>query len=67
MIYTFRTISQQYNMNLLGLSKISTDNKVTIIKDAAQKLKIKQGDMIGFYNDDKGNIVIRKVVLKPEL
>jgi bifunctional DNA-binding transcriptional regulator/antitoxin component of YhaV-PrlF toxin-antitoxin module len=54
-------------MNLLGSSKISTDNKVTIIKDAAIKLKIKQGDMLGFYGDDKGNIVIKKVVLKPEL
>jgi bifunctional DNA-binding transcriptional regulator/antitoxin component of YhaV-PrlF toxin-antitoxin module len=54
-------------MNLLGTSKISTDNKVTIIKDAAQKLKIKQGDLVGFYDDNKGNIIIKKVVLKPEL
>lgn len=54
-------------MNLLGTSKISTDNKITIIKDAAKKLKIEQGDLIGFYNDDVGNVVIKKVVLKPEL
>lgn len=53
-------------MKLLGTSKISTDNKVTIIKDAEQKLNIGQGDLLGYYIDDTGNIVIKKVVLIPE-
>lgn len=53
-------------MRLLGTSKTSTDNKITIIKEVAQKLKIEQGDIVAFYDDEKGNIIIKKVILRPE-
>lgn len=53
-------------MKLIGTSKISTDNKITIIKEVAQKLKIEQGDMIAFYEDEKHNIILKKAVLKAE-
>lgn len=53
-------------MKLIGTSKTSTDNKITIIKEVAQKLKIKQGAIVAFYEDEKGNVVIKKAVLKPE-
>lgn len=51
-------------MKLIGTSKISTDNKITIIKEAAQKMKTEQGDLIAFYEDEKGNIIIKKAVFK---
>jgi bifunctional DNA-binding transcriptional regulator/antitoxin component of YhaV-PrlF toxin-antitoxin module len=53
-------------MKLIGTSKTSTDNKITIIKEVAQKLKIEQGDIIAFYEGEEGNIIIKKAVLKPE-
>lgn len=51
-------------MRLLGTSKVSTDNKVTIIKEAAAKLELNQKDLVAFYEDGVGNIIIKKVVLK---
>ena len=44
---------------LLGSTKVSTDNKVTIVKDAAAILSISQGDIIAFYQED-GKIYIEK-------
>ncbi len=32
----------------------------------AQKLKIEKGDIVAFYDEGKGNIIIKKAVLKPE-
>ena len=49
-------------MKLLNTSKVSTDNKVTIIKAAADRLNIKQGDIIGFYEDEMGNVILRKII-----
>lgn len=59
-------MSEWTNMRLLGTSKASTDNKITLIKEVAQKLKIEQGDIVAFYDDEKGNIIIKKAILKPE-
>ena len=42
-------------MRLLGTSKSSTDNKITVIKEVAVKLKIGQGNMVAFYEDEKCN------------
>ena len=53
-------------MKLLGTSKASTDNKITIVKDVAQKLNIKQGDIVAFYEDEKHDVIIKKAVLKLE-
>lgn len=44
---------------LLGSTKVSTDNKVTIVKDAAAILKIGKGDVLAFYIDD-GRIYIER-------
>lgn len=44
---------------LLGSTKVSTDNKVTIVKDAASILKINRGDILAFYEED-GKIIIEK-------
>jgi len=37
---------------LLGTSKTSTDNKITIVELAAEKLNIKKGDLIAFYQEN---------------
>jgi len=29
-------------------------------------LKIEQGDIVAFYEDEKGNVIVKKAVLKPE-
>lgn len=44
---------------LLGSTKVSTDNKVTIIKNAAEILKIGKGDIVAFYADS-GRVYIEK-------
>jgi len=44
---------------LLGSTKVSTDNKVTVVKDAAAILKINRGDVIAFYQE-MGKIYIEK-------
>lgn len=44
---------------LLGSTKVSTDNKVTLVKDAAAVLQIAKGDILAFYQED-GKIYIEK-------
>ncbi len=44
---------------MLGSTKVSTDNKVTIVKDAAKILKICKGDIIAFYLEN-GKIYLEK-------
>lgn len=44
---------------LLGTSKISTDNKITLIELAAEKMDTKKGDLIAFYQEED-KIVIEK-------
>ncbi len=44
---------------LLGTTKLSTDNKMTLIEQAVDKLKAEKGDLIAFY-EDNGKIIIEK-------
>lgn len=44
---------------LLGSTRVSTDNKVTVVKDAAIFLKIDKGDILAFYLEN-GRIYIEK-------
>jgi len=46
-------------MKLLGTTKLSTDNKMTLIEQVATKLKAKKGDLMAFYEED-GRIYIEK-------
>jgi phage antirepressor YoqD-like protein len=43
---------------VLGTSRISTYNKVTLIKEVISKLKVKEGDLIMFV-EENGRIYIR--------
>jgi AbrB family looped-hinge helix DNA binding protein len=47
-------------MKMLGSSKVSGKLRITIPKDAADVMGVKDGDHILFYVDDKGNFQIRK-------
>lgn len=43
----------------MGSTKVSTDNKVTIVKNASGLLDIKKGDLLAFY-EENGRICIEK-------
>ncbi len=44
---------------LLGSTKVSTDNKITIVKKATEILKIEKGDILAFY-EENGRVYIEK-------
>ncbi len=44
---------------ILGTSKITSNRKISLIKNVAEKLDAKEGDLIIFY-DKYGEIVISK-------
>jgi len=48
-----------YERKLLGSTKVSTDNKVTIVKDAAAVLKIIPLYVLAFYQEN-GKIYIER-------
>ncbi len=48
-----------YKRKLLGISKLSTDNKMTLIERAVDMLGAKKGDRIAFY-EYMGKVVIEK-------
>jgi bifunctional DNA-binding transcriptional regulator/antitoxin component of YhaV-PrlF toxin-antitoxin module len=45
---------------LLGTSQVSSKLRISIIKRASEKLDVKDGDLIGFYEDEKGRIFLKK-------
>lgn len=47
------------NRKLLGSTKVSTDNKITIVKTAAEILGINRGDILAFY-EEEGRVYIER-------
>ncbi len=47
-------------MKMLGSSKVSGKLRITIPKDTAEAMGVKDGDFIIFYVDEKGEFRIRK-------
>jgi bifunctional DNA-binding transcriptional regulator/antitoxin component of YhaV-PrlF toxin-antitoxin module len=47
-------------MKCLGSTKISSKLRMSLLKDVAEKMGVTDGDVILFYEDEKGQIVIRK-------
>jgi len=45
---------------MLGSTKVSSDRKISLVKEVSEYLKAKEGDFIIFYLDDKGEVIIRK-------
>ena len=47
-------------MKLLGTSTISKGFKTTVIKRVVEKLNLEEGDLVAYYEDENGDIIIRK-------
>ena len=47
---------------IIGTSKVSTDLKVTLVKDVQLKLNAQRGDILAFY-EDNGQVIIKIVKL----
>lgn len=45
---------------LLGSSAVYKSNKTTLIKRVVTKLDLEVGDVVAFYENDAGDVVIRK-------
>jgi AbrB family looped-hinge helix DNA binding protein len=46
---------------ILGTSKVGPKFRVTLIKEAQEKLKVKVGDMIVYLEEPDGKIVLRPI------
>ncbi len=49
---------------VLGISKISKNNKITLVKEVTSKLGIKEGDLLMFVEEEDGRIYIRTSEIK---
>jgi hypothetical protein len=58
-LYRTKSIIVKNMRRLLGSTRVSTDNKITIVKEAALILAINKGDILAFYEED-GRIYIEK-------
>ncbi|WP_290597105.1 AbrB/MazE/SpoVT family DNA-binding domain-containing protein [Archaeoglobus sp. JdFR-39] len=54
-------------MKLLGTSTVSKGYKTTIIKAVIEKLNLKEGDLIAYFEDENGKVVITKAEIVPKL
>ena len=48
-------------MKVIGTSKISVQNKVTIIEQVAKELGVFVGDRLAFLRSDSGDIIIKNL------
>ncbi len=47
-------------MRILGTATVSEGMKIVLISRIAKKFNTKKGDIIVFYENDEGDIIIRK-------
>jgi hypothetical protein len=52
-------MAQKIKYSVVGTSKISQYNKITLIEPALKILDVELGDTIVFYIDENNNMVIR--------
>lgn len=45
---------------MLGSTKVSTNRKISLVKEVAEKLDMKEGDFVIFYENEDGEIVLEK-------
>jgi hypothetical protein len=48
---------------VLGSTKVQPNNRITVIRQV-QKLNVKIGDIIVYVEDEKGNVTIKKGLLR---
>jgi AbrB family looped-hinge helix DNA binding protein len=55
-------------MGILGTTKLSKGGKVTLIKDIQDKMNLKEGDIIVFYESANGDIILKKgdIIIKKD-
>jgi AbrB family looped-hinge helix DNA binding protein len=53
-------------MNILGIAKVYA-NRIWIPKNVREKLSIRDGDLVYFYENDENEIVIKKSGKKFEI
>jgi hypothetical protein len=58
-LYSASSISMLDKRKLLGSTKVGTDSKILLLKNVAELLDVKKGDVVTFY-EEKGNICIEK-------
>ncbi len=46
-------------MRILGTATVSDGMKIVLVSRAAKKLNAKKGDLIVFYENDAGDVLIR--------
>jgi len=46
---------------ILGTSKVGPKYRITLVKDVQERLKVKVGDMIVYFEEPDGKIVLRAV------
>ena len=45
-------------MKLLGVAKLSDKNRITLAKDVRDKLKVDSGELLLFFEDEDGNVLV---------
>lgn len=49
---------------VLGTSKVGPKNRITLVKNVQEKLQVREGDLIVYLENEKGNVVLRGSKLK---
>lgn len=47
-------------LKCLGSTKVSSKLRISLLKDVADKMGVTDGDILLFYEDEKGQIIIKK-------
>lgn len=55
-----RLMEKEPVLTMLGSTKISGKLRITVPKDAAVSLGVKDGDYLIFYVDDRGQHIVKK-------
>lgn len=59
-IVAFSNDAMSEKMKCLGSTKVSSKLRMSLLKDVAEKMDVTDGDVILFYEDERGQIVIKK-------
>lgn len=51
---------------VLGTSKVGPKYRITLVKNVQKKLQVKEGDLIVYVENEKGNVVLKTSKLKRE-
>jgi bifunctional DNA-binding transcriptional regulator/antitoxin component of YhaV-PrlF toxin-antitoxin module len=52
--------TESENLTVLGVTRVSIKNRITLTSDVAKALGTNQGDRIIYYQDKKGQVLVKK-------